>query len=49
MVNMTQDLNYIMRIRLLAIMVKQQDVLLVVRQELVEMDVIILVQLVVVD
>ena len=49
MVNMTQDLNYIMRIRLLEIMVKQQDVLLVVRQELVEMDVIIPVQLVVVD
>ena len=46
---MTQDLNYIMRIRLLEIMVKQQDVLLVVRQELVEMDVIIPVQLVVVD
>ena len=49
MVNMTQDLNYIMRIQLLEIMVKQQDVLLVVRQELVEMDVIIQVQLVVVD
>ena len=49
MVNMTQDLNYIMRIQLLEIMVKQQDVLLVVRQELVEMVVIILVPLVVVD
>ena len=46
---MIQDLNYIMRIRLLAIVVKQQDVQLVERQELVEMDVIILVQLVVVD
>ena len=46
---MMEDLNYIMRIQLLEIMVKQQDVLLVVRQELVEMDVIIPVQLVVVD
>jgi hypothetical protein len=38
-----------MRIRLLAIMVKQQDVQLVEQLELVEMDVTILVQQVVVD
>jgi hypothetical protein len=46
---MMEDLNYIMRIRLLAIMVKQQDVQLVEQLELVEMDVTILVQQVVVD
>jgi hypothetical protein len=48
-VNIVQDLNYIMRIQWLAIVVKQQDVQPEEQLELVEMDVIILEPLVVVD